>query len=46
VVESTALPAAGKVVAFVYSQATVEVWTTNHVERDNRRFRFTEKQRY
>jgi hypothetical protein len=47
--EAMALLAAGKfrkAVAFVYSQATVRVRTTNPVERANRRFRFTGKLRY
>jgi hypothetical protein len=35
-----------KAVAFVYSQAAEKVRTNNHVERTNRRFRFTEKLRY
>ena len=35
-----------KAVAFVYSEAAEKVRTNNHVERANRRFRFTEKQRY
>jgi hypothetical protein len=35
-----------KAVAFVYSPAAEKVRTNNHVERANRRFRFTEKQRY
>jgi transposase-like protein len=35
-----------KAVAFVYSQAAEKVRTNNHVERANRRFRFTEKLRY
>ncbi len=35
-----------KAVAFVYSPATEKVRTNNHVERANRRFRFTEKLRY
>jgi Transposase len=35
-----------KAVAFVYSQATAKVRTSNHVERANRRFRFAEKLRY
>ncbi|HLJ92777.1 MAG TPA: hypothetical protein VKU02_06225 [Gemmataceae bacterium] len=35
-----------KVVAFVYSQTAERVRTNNHVERANRRFRFTEKLRY
>jgi hypothetical protein len=48
-VEAMALLEAGKfrkAVAFVYSQAAVRVRTNNHVERTNRRFRFTEKLRY
>jgi transposase-like protein len=35
-----------KAVAFVYSEAAERVRTNNHVERANRRFRFTEKLRY
>jgi hypothetical protein len=35
-----------KAVAFVYSKAAEQVRTNNHVERANRRFRFTEKLRY
>jgi hypothetical protein len=35
-----------KAVAFVYSPAAQKVRTNNHVERANRRFRFTEKLRY
>jgi hypothetical protein len=35
-----------KAVAFVYSRAAEKVRTNNHVERTNRRFRFTEKLRY
>jgi hypothetical protein len=35
-----------KAVAFAYSQAAQKVRTNNHVERANRRFRFTEKLRY
>jgi Transposase len=35
-----------KAVAFVYSAAAEKVRTNNHVERANRRFRFTEKLRY
>jgi Transposase len=35
-----------KAVAFVYSRAEEKVRTNNHVERANRRFRFTEKLRY
>jgi Transposase len=35
-----------KAVAFVYSDAAERVRTNNHVERANRRFRFTEKLRY
>jgi hypothetical protein len=35
-----------KAVAFVYSQTAARVRTNNHVERANRRFRFTEKLRY
>lgn len=35
-----------KAVAFVYSPAAEKVRTNNHVERANRRFRFTEKLRY
>src|SRR5207248_2035693 len=35
-----------KAVTFVYSQAAQRVRTNNHVERANRRFRFTEKLRY
>lgn len=35
-----------KAVAFVYSKAGQKVRTNNHVERANRRFRFTEKLRY
>src|SRR5262249_12232515 len=35
-----------KAVAFVYSQAAEKVRTNNHVERANRRFRFTDKLRY
>lgn len=35
-----------KAVAFVYSPAAARVRTNNHVERANRRFRFTEKSRY
>jgi transposase-like protein len=35
-----------KAVAFTYSEAAEKVRTNNHVERANRRFRFTEKARY
>jgi hypothetical protein len=35
-----------KAVAFVYSQADEKIRTNNHVERSNRRIRFTEKMRY
>jgi hypothetical protein len=35
-----------KAVAFVYSEAAEQVRTNNHVERANRKFRFTEKLRY
>jgi hypothetical protein len=35
-----------KAVAFAYSPAAQKVRTNNHVERANRRFRFTEKLRY
>jgi hypothetical protein len=35
-----------KAVAFVYSSTAEQVRTNNHVERANRRFRFTEKLRY
>jgi hypothetical protein len=35
-----------KAVAFAYSQTAKKVRTNNHVERANRRFRFTEKLRY
>jgi transposase-like protein len=35
-----------KAVAFVYSEPAERVRTNNHVERANRRFRFTEKLRY
>jgi hypothetical protein len=35
-----------KAVAFVYSPVAERVRTNNHVERTNRRFRFTEKLRY
>jgi Transposase len=35
-----------KAVAFVYSPQAEKVRTNNHVERANRRFRFTEKLRY
>lgn len=35
-----------KAVAFAYSQAAEKVRTNNHVERANRRFRFSEKLRY
>jgi hypothetical protein len=35
-----------KAVAFTYSMAAEKVRTNNHVERANRRFRFTEKARY
>jgi transposase-like protein len=48
-VEAMTLVEAGKfqkAVAFVYSQAAERVRTNNHVERANRRFRFTEKLRY
>ena len=48
-VEAMAMLEAGKfqkAVAFVYSRAAERVWTNNHVERANRRFRFTEKLRY
>jgi len=48
-VEAMAMLEAGKfqkAVAFVYSEAAQKVRTNNHVERANRRFRFTEKLRY
>jgi hypothetical protein len=48
-VEAMALLEAGKfrkAGAFVYSPAAEQVRTNNHVERANRRFRFTEKLRY
>ncbi len=48
-VEAMKMLAAGKfkkAVAFVYSAAAEKVRTNNHVERANRRFRFTEKLRY
>jgi hypothetical protein len=48
-VEAMALVETGKfqkAVAFVYSEAAERVRTNNHVERANRRFRFTEKLRY
>src|SRR5262249_3517474 len=48
-VEAMALVETGrfqKAVALVYSQAAKRVRTNNHVERANRRFRFTEKLRY
>jgi transposase len=35
-----------KAVAFVYSPAGEKIRTNNHVERSNRRIRFTEKMRY
>jgi Transposase len=35
-----------KAVAFVYSQAIEKIRTNNHVERANRRIRYTEKLRY
>lgn len=47
--EAMAMLAPGKykkAVAFAYSQAAKKVRTNNHVERANRRFRFTEKLRY
>jgi hypothetical protein len=48
-VEAMAMVEVGKfqkAVAFVYSQAAERVRTNNHVERANRRCRFTEKLRY